>query len=97
MLHRRRNGVQLGGDCRIFAGDLVEIADLDVGGDNARPFGAGAEKPALPPDDARGVKRAAGNELLDALSVVQVRSDCDAFGTAVGAQQKQLDRITEIV
>lgn len=38
-----REGADLGGNVRIFRGDRVAIAELDVLGHYARPFGARAQ------------------------------------------------------
>jgi hypothetical protein len=42
-LHRRRDGPQVGSDCRIFAGKHTDISDFNIGRYDAWPFGTGAE------------------------------------------------------
>ena len=91
------DSAQVGGNRRIFAGELVEIAELDIGRHDPRPLGAGAEKPAAPVDQTRGVEGVAGDEELDALSGAQIRPDHHPLALAVAAQQEDLERIAEII
>ena len=65
----------LGGDLRIFRNRRVGIAEFDIGGLDTRPFGRGAEKPALVADDPRGVEPAARNEELNFVAPADVRAD----------------------
>src|SRR5215216_6055830 len=97
VLYRRGDCAQIGGDGRIFPGQLVDVADLDVSRYDARPLGAGAQEPAAMPDQPCSVERVAGDQQLHALAAAQVRSDDDPLGGPIGVQQEQLQRITEII
>ena len=57
-LHGSGDRPDLGSDRRIFRGHRFDIADLDIGRDDARPFGAGAEKPARAHRSSRPSSRA---------------------------------------
>jgi hypothetical protein len=82
---------------RIFRRKLFHLAELDVGGLDARPFRAAAEKPAARSDDARGVERVAGDEQLHLLPRAQIGADNVVLGRAVGHQHQHLDRVAEVI
>ena len=56
-------------------------------------FRAGAQEPAAPANQPRGVECAAGDQQLHALSAAQVRPDHDMLGRAVGVQHEDLERV----
>jgi hypothetical protein len=92
-----RDCAQIGGQGWIFAGQLVDIADFDIGRHHARPLGARTKKPTATPNQPCRVERAAGDHELHALTSAQTWSDDDPLGGAVGVQQKHFERITEII
>ena len=67
------DGAQVSGNPRILRGQFIDVADLDVGGNDSRPFGARAEKPAAPAHHPRRMEGVAGDEELDALPTAQIR------------------------
>ena len=62
-LRRSGDGAQIGGHDRVLVGKQVEVADLDVGRHDARPFSACAKEPLSMRGQARGVKSIAGKPL----------------------------------
>lgn len=73
----------------------IRLAEFDIGRNHARPFGAGAEEPALLADNARGVNGVARNQKLHAVAGAQIRPDDDVL--ALPAQQQHLDRIAKVI
>ena len=66
----------------MFFRQFLDIADFHIRRNNAGPFGAGAQKPAAPPKQARRVERVPGNEQLHVLAAAEIRSDDDALRPA---------------
>ena len=83
----------------IFRCECFDIADFNICRFNTRPFRARTEEPAPKAfgDHARGVKRIARNQKLDALTTAKIRTDYDAFARAIAMQHQHLDGITELI
>lgn len=92
-----RDGAQRVGNGRILRGNLIDIADLDIGRHHAGPLGACAEKPPATPDHLCRVEGIAWNEKLHTIAGPQIRTDDDALGRAVGVQENDFERIPEIL
>ena len=85
MSYRCGDGPQLRCDARISAGQLVQLADLDIRRHHPRPFGAGAEKPSLASvDQPGGMEGVARDQQLHPLARPQIGPDDDPLGIAVG-------------
>jgi hypothetical protein len=67
----------------VFQGQLVQIPDLDVGGDDAAPLSAGPEEPTAGPTQARRMERPTRDQKLNALAGSQVGTDYDALAAAL--------------
>src|SRR5690606_4263170 len=85
------------GDARIFRSERVDVANLYVGGNDARPFGAGAEEKGTGVDHAGGVEGSAGDEELELLAGAEVGTDDRLFARSVDVQHQNLDRVSQIV
>src|SRR5436190_16841949 len=65
-------GAKIIGNLRIFRRQRIDVANLDIDGLYAWPFGARTEEPAVTSDHTRGVERIAGNQELQQLPAAQV-------------------------
>jgi hypothetical protein len=77
---------QVSGGLRIFCGERIDIANLNISGLDAWPFGARAEEPAAISDDARSVEGVAGDQKLHALTRAQIRTDYGALACSIFVQ-----------
>ena len=80
------------GNCAVRTSGLPSSTSAGV---DARPFGAGAEEPALAADHARGVKGVPRNQQLDTVAGPQIRADDNVL--ALAAQQQHLDRVAQVI
>src|SRR5207248_9667671 len=95
--NRCGNGADLGGHSRISGGEFVEFSDFDIFRNHAGPFGAATQEPSAVSKKPCSVECVAGNKQLHVLSLAQVRANDDPIGRAIVVQQKQFERIAQII
>src|SRR3954452_5604309 len=82
----------------MLIGQLLDIANLNIfRGHNAWPLRASAQEPFALPKKPRRVERRPGNQQLDAMARLDVRSDDDTLGSPSRVQQEELERIAEVI
>src|SRR5690606_38301658 len=87
---------QLRRDRGVSRGDLVQLADFDVGRHGSGPFGACSQKPSPVPDDPGGVECIAGDQELQSLPSSNVWAYHDPLAGVV-VQEEHLERIAQVV
>jgi hypothetical protein len=97
MLDGPGDSAQIRGDRRILEGQLVEIANFDIGWDYTRPLGARPQEPTVTPNHPRGVKCISWNQELDMMPITQVGADDHPLCIAIAVQQEHLKRIAEVI